>query len=181
MNTRVKNIISSPLLTGFISFIIFILIFKYIITDSNDPIKNKFELFDNVIVSLLPPFDENKLYSWEPSELGERNPEDWPGENGRQFIVPEDKDTYNEYFQIHQFNILASDRIALNRSLKDSRLSICKTKIYRKLLPKTSVIIVFHNEAFSTLLRTVHSVIRTSSNLLLEIILVDDASNKGIS
>lgn len=82
-------------------------------------------------------------------------------------------------YHINKFNLLVSDRISVNRSLPDARKDACKGIIYEKPLPSASVIIVFHNEAWSTLLRTVHSVLnRTPNRILKEIILVDDASER---
>nr|XP_033771647.1 polypeptide N-acetylgalactosaminyltransferase 6-like isoform X3 [Geotrypetes seraphini] len=55
----------------------------------------------------------------------------------------------------------------------------CLAKKFKRCpaLSPVSVIIIFHNEAFSTLLRTVYSVLATVPHILLhEIILVDDAS-----
>ena len=47
-------------------------------------------------------------------------------------------------------------------------------------LPKASIIICYHNEARSTLMRTVYSVVdRTPDELLHEIILLDDFSDPG--
>ena len=48
-------------------------------------------------------------------------------------------------------------------------------------MPKVSVIIPFHDEHFTTLLRSVYSVIDKSPvELLEEVILVDDFSKKGL-
>jgi len=58
----------------------------------------------------------------------------------------------------------------------------CKYWHYPEIskLPTASVVIVFVNEGWSTLLRTVHSVLNNSPpELIAEIILVDDYSNKG--
>ncbi|KAJ8314164.1 hypothetical protein KUTeg_008725 [Tegillarca granosa] len=58
------------------------------------------------------------------------------------------------------------------------RSESCKRAVYSDNLPDTSVIICFHNEAWSVLLRTVHSILnRSPERLLKEIILVDDYSD----
>eukprot|EP00062_Callorhinchus_milii_P019508 gi/632974161/ref/XP_007903518.1/ PREDICTED: polypeptide N-acetylgalactosaminyltransferase 12-like [Callorhinchus milii] len=59
-------------------------------------------------------------------------------------------------------------------------ISRCKEKTYDyNNLPTTSVVIAFYNEAWSTLLRTIHSVLDTSPDILLkEIIVVDDYSDR---
>ncbi|KAA0703319.1 Polypeptide N-acetylgalactosaminyltransferase 1 [Triplophysa tibetana] len=168
-----------------------------------------------------------------------QRPHDGPGEMGKPVVIPKDQqEKMKEMFKINQFNLMASERIALNRSLPDVRLEgkgmkfssvftlldvqrgpvlitglrmflwvaplystpneqntlrtpdwgsaclallvRCKTKVYQDDLPRTSVVIVFHNEAWTTLLRTVHSVIdRSPRQLLEEIVLVDDASERN--
>lgn len=56
----------------------------------------------------------------------------------------------------------------------------CKKIEFNKNLPEASVVIIFHNEAWSVLWRTVYSVLNTSPpDLLREIFLVDDASTQG--
>ncbi|XP_069194717.1 polypeptide N-acetylgalactosaminyltransferase 5 isoform X3 [Procambarus clarkii] len=103
-----------------------------------------------------------------------------PGEMGKPVRTPPDQEAImKEKFKLNQFNLLASDSISLNRSLPDVRLEGCKTKMYPPLMPTTSIVIVFHNEAWSTLLRTVWSIIQRSPRALLqEILLVDDASER---
>ena len=56
----------------------------------------------------------------------------------------------------------------------------CKHWFYPEELPKASVVVAFHNEMPSTLLRTVHSVInRSPPQFLEEVLLVDDSSDRG--
>lgn len=71
-----------------------------------------------------------------------------------------------------------------NHSVKTNKIKSfyrCKYWHYDDNLLTSSVVIVFHNEGWSTLMRTVHSVIkRTPRKYLAEIVLIDDFSNKGI-
>lgn len=55
----------------------------------------------------------------------------------------------------------------------------CRSQLYLKHLPHVSVVVVFHNEHASLIKRTLHSIInRSPTELLDEIILVNDASTK---
>jgi polypeptide N-acetylgalactosaminyltransferase len=93
-------------------------------------------------------------------------------------LTPEEKKRYDDGFQNNAFNQYASDMISIHRSLPPTADEECKVEKYSDNLPDTSVVICFHNEAWSVLLRTVHSVLeRTPDKLLNEIILVDDFSD----
>ncbi|XP_059898405.1 polypeptide N-acetylgalactosaminyltransferase 14 [Gadus macrocephalus] len=81
-------------------------------------------------------------------------------------------------YALYAFNQRESERIPSNRALRDTRHYRCTALHYDPDLPPTSIIITFHNEARSTLLRTIRSVLnRTPVHLIHEIILVDDFSN----
>ncbi|KAG7217179.1 hypothetical protein INR49_027720, partial [Caranx melampygus] len=102
------------------------------------------------------------------------------GEQGKPFPLTE-TDQVDQAYRENGFNIYVSDRISLNRSLPDIRHPNCKHKLYAEKLPNTSIIIPFHNEGWSSLLRTVHSVLnRSPPQLIAEIILVDDFSDKDV-
>uniref|UniRef100_A0AAY4CC39 Polypeptide N-acetylgalactosaminyltransferase n=1 Tax=Denticeps clupeoides TaxID=299321 RepID=A0AAY4CC39_9TELE len=80
-------------------------------------------------------------------------------------------------YKLYAFNQRESERIPSNRALRDTRHYRCTTPHFDPQLPPTSIVITFHNEARSTLLRTVRSVLnRTPVHLIHEIILVDDFS-----
>nr|XP_034317782.1 polypeptide N-acetylgalactosaminyltransferase 5 isoform X5 [Crassostrea gigas] len=107
-----------------------------------------------------------------------------PGEGGKAVVIdkdklsPEEKKKFDDGWQKNAFNQYASDMISLHRSLPDVRDPECKDLKYKDNLPDTSVVVCFHNEAWSVLLRTVHSIIdRSPPHLLKEIILVDDFSD----
>lgn len=117
------------------------------------------------------------LGNFEPKDV---KPRTGPGENGDAYTLPPDKKNVADASEMeYGMNIACSDEISMHRSVRDTRLEECKHWDYPYDLPKTSIIIVFHNEGFSVLMRTVHSVIdRSPKHVLHEIILVDDFSDK---
>ena len=101
-----------------------------------------------------------------------------PGENGRAHKLRVEQKQQEERLKgVYGFNQLVSDEISLNRTIPDLREPECPNWNYPTDLPKASVILVFHNEGWSSLLRTVNSILnRSPPQFLEEVVLVDDKS-----
>ena len=137
--------------------------------------------------------DEDERLDEEDAEYEEYEPQvrppvdpNAPGEMGKPVVISKpDGDTkklIDAGWKENAYNTYVSDLISLHRSLPDQRDAWCKED-HRNLpiskLPSTSVIVCFHNEGWSALLRTVHSIIdRSPPRLLKQIVLVDDASTQ---
>ncbi|KAK3908178.1 Putative polypeptide N-acetylgalactosaminyltransferase 9 [Frankliniella fusca] len=118
-----------------------------------------------------------------PEELDASKKEELYGEMGKPVVLgnltADVKKLVDEGWAKNAFNQYVSDLISVHRKLPDPRDHWCKEPgRYLDNLPQTAVIICFHNEAWSVLLRTVHSVLdRSPPSLIKEIILVDDFSD----
>ncbi|NP_001193376.1 polypeptide N-acetylgalactosaminyltransferase 15 precursor [Sus scrofa] len=92
----------------------------------------------------------------------------------------EDGEASEEELTLRGLEEALSARIPLQRALPEVRHPLCLQQHPEDSLPTASVILCFHDEAWSTLLRTVHSILDTASRAFLkEIILVDDLSQQG--
>jgi len=109
-----------------------------------------------------------------------------PGEMGHPFEIPKRMGPsvggqIEEGYRRFAFNVLVSDIISVHRNLGDHRELVCKETKFKVPLPTCSVIITFRNEAFSTLARTLYSVLETVPAILLtELIIVDDFSHPDL-
>lgn len=102
----------------------------------------------------------------------------WPKFDAEKYITAKALKEGEDSYSRNKFNQAASDKIKMTRDVPDGRNYHCLKDWNNQRLPATSVIITFHNEARSALLRTIISVFRKSrEELIHEIILVDDFSD----
>ncbi|KAI6655756.1 Polypeptide N-acetylgalactosaminyltransferase 1 [Oopsacas minuta] len=107
-------------------------------------------------------------------------PPDSPHSSNIEPITDEEKTEYKTGLDRYGFNKYKSDRLPWYRPLSDFRDSQCLSQPIppHSELGVASIVIIFVNEAFSVLMRSLTSITRTTpSDLLREIILVDDASD----
>ncbi|XP_078571360.1 polypeptide N-acetylgalactosaminyltransferase 1-like [Branchiostoma floridae x Branchiostoma japonicum] len=104
-----------------------------------------------------------------------------PGEAGRPVRTKQEDDAMvKSMFAEASFNVFVSNLISVERTIPDLRPTKCRTNQVADDLPQTSIIITFCEESWSTLLRTLHSIInRSPPHLIREIILVDDFSKRA--
>ncbi|KAM7301020.1 polypeptide N-acetylgalactosaminyltransferase 1-like [Ixodes scapularis] len=123
-----------------------------------------------VLENVLDPDEEAFFARFKP---------DWGADGRGVYLKGDEKKQADMEFKRAGFNAYISDRIPLNRSVGNRRSPSCESvRFDAKGLPSASVIIIFTDEIFSALLRTVYSVVnRTPPKLLREVILVDDASS----
>ncbi|VDD97396.1 unnamed protein product, partial [Enterobius vermicularis] len=88
----------------------------------------------------------------------------------------------NKYFKWGQekfaYDVLASDKIGPRRPLDPMYHTLCKNLSYDDIKLSASIVIIYHNEALSVLIRMINSILdRTPSEYLKEIVLFDDYSH----
>lgn len=166
-------------------FIIIVLATVKVINYNNSPLRIKQNF---IYIERLSSFFrrarniENIKIDWHDYKFIENEKQrEGPGEQGRGVteVNPDEEDLNQRLFDENGYYGLISDKISVNRSIGDLRNPKCKRLRYLKELPSVSVVIPFYNDHLSVLLRTIHSVInRTPELLLREVILINDRSTK---
>lgn len=144
-----------------------------------------FSLNNSFIDSVASELDayKPKFRNWYDEKLVENEKSrSGLGEHGADVILadPAEISLNEKLYAETGFAVIVSDKISVNRSLPVVVHANCSKTEYLAKLPSVSVVIIFHNEVKSVLLRTVHSVInRTPPELLFEVILVNDCSTNA--
>ncbi|XP_017004007.2 putative polypeptide N-acetylgalactosaminyltransferase 10 [Drosophila takahashii] len=124
--------------------------------------------------------NQEAMKDWQSCPIKEHQWGTGLGELGKAAELPSanEKEAADKLYKLHGFNAKLSDFIALNRSLPDIRPLSCWKREYLEVLPNVTIIMAFHNEHLSVLLRSLTSIInRSPRELLKQIVLVDDGSN----
>lgn len=105
----------------------------------------------------------------------------WGVEEGGKHFVGERGKCEGSFSYNHTYG----DTVAVDREIWDTRPPLCEEErqaVDVSRLPKATVIIPFHREPLSTVLRTLYSVLtRSPHHLLEEVLLIDDASGSDLS
>lgn len=128
-----------------------------------------------------PPSDLGSLVDYHDYKLIKQEQlRTGPGEQGAPvYLEGEEKERSKRVFTENGFCQVVSDKIALDRAIPDLRHEQCSVKRYSPNLPSVSVIIPVYQEHWTTLLRSIVTVTkRAPPNIIKEIILVDDGSEK---
>ena len=121
--------------------------------------------------TLLPGFNDESTDLNRPGEMG------IAVEIDKTKLTRQELQKYHHGLETHKFNQYASDLISKHRTLPDVRDPGCRQIQYEPLTITASIVMCFHNEAWSVLIRSIHSILnRSPAHLLKEIILVDDFS-----
>ncbi|KAL5463598.1 hypothetical protein EMCRGX_G032511 [Ephydatia muelleri] len=139
-------------------------------------------------VTSLAPFDNGQSpaeVDWDPESIANTTSLEKLGRSFdlQGYLRPQHMDKGDGDPMLNfNFNQVASDNTPPNRALKDLGNPRClHSPLQSNTRLSSSIIICFHNEARSALLRTIVSVLnRTPDRLVQEIILVDDASKDAM-
>ncbi|CAG9810904.1 unnamed protein product [Chironomus riparius] len=164
---KLKNLSVKYFLFSIPTFGIFLLIFINVLINFAN-----FKIFSNSVSKCRDWNNYEQMYK-EMVRMG-------VGENGTEVILTDKNEIEMNIKAFNQtgYSVVISDKISVNRSIKDTRHPNCQKYLYPSELPNVSIIIIFYNEVFSVLKRTLHSIVnRTPPELLHEIILVNDMSS----
>ncbi|XP_035703837.1 N-acetylgalactosaminyltransferase 7 isoform X3 [Folsomia candida] len=155
---------------------IILFVFVLFIRSGNDGESHGWNLRSEALKSRLRT--EREVPFLTPEKLGNFEPEeepigDGPGDGGKPYRLPANKQNEaDESISEYGMNMAVSNAISLERPIPDTRMSECKHWHYPENMGlKASVVVVFHNEGWSTLMRS-------PPEMLEEIVLVDDFSDK---